>query len=189
VKKLNLAVSLLAAMVVTSPIYAKDTITATVGVSAYVASGLSIVGTPGDLEFGPVVVPTGTSSSEFVVIDCNGNPSYSPQGDPGDENNGTPSAGSVSISGEPSYYVSITVAADSGTSAPPAGISFAPEVSEADSTQQNGCSTTNLDTEGQLDTDGDLSVVIHGKLTVFNAFDISTNQAINTNAIVTINYR
>ena len=136
--KLKIAALAAALLISSSVAHANNNISATIGLEAYVAAGLS-VGAKTNLIFGDIVQPDGVNvQSHSMTVACkSGELSYgqdtaTPNGAdaPGGSRNsekdfkfGTPQAGSVSISGEAGYGVSVSTLV---SSALPEGVTFTP---------------------------------------------------------------
>jgi len=191
--KINLAVGIAAALSLSTAAYATNEITdINVAVTAYIAAGLGVESSP--MEFGALVAPTNGTGPSSVKIECNGNVTYSTNGSPagpggneeaaGEANASVaeptlPSRGSIDISGEPDYAVTVTVEAGDV----PVGVVFVPGI----------LPTTNCvgDADGnyQLDSAGDLELSLFGELLVNPVTDAPSSAAINTSAVITVSYR
>ncbi len=136
--KLNITALAAALLISSSVAHANNKISTTIDLKAYVAAGLS-VGAKNKLIFGDIVQPDGVNVQEHsMTVACStgalsyGQDTATPNGAaaPGGSSNsekafnfGTPQAGSVSISGEAGYGVSVST---SVSSALPEGVSFKP---------------------------------------------------------------
>lgn len=186
--KLALALSAVSAVLMASGgVNASNTVTASVGVTAYIAAGLSADVNP--MEFGALVAPTGDVGSNSVTIECGGNVFYSTHGSPravgqtkeGLQNSGViepvvVQPGSITISGEPNYAISVSVSAG----ATPEGITFIPKIDD-------DCSTGEQPGNTSLGDDGKQTLTLFGSLSVADTFDPSA--PVETSAVVTVNYR
>ncbi|OED37288.1 hypothetical protein AB833_24370 [Chromatiales bacterium (ex Bugula neritina AB1)] len=188
-KNIKLAMALTAAMVASSSVNATNTQQATVGVTAYIAAGLSLsIDSP--LVFGALVMPVTTgevdvSSPSSINITCENDIEYSTHGSPSGMGNlsqnasgadVTPDQGIIIITGEPEYAISVSVSAGET----PEGVVFSPLVDDdCDSGAQPGNTA--------LDDNGNLTLKLFGSLTVDETF--IADKEIVTNAVVTVNYR
>ncbi len=192
----NVKLSLVAAVIAASSAATaeENSITADVGVTAYVAQGLGASAIQ-DLTFPHIVIPDAGNDAHWISVWCNGttvkysHPSAKPSGPAGTSINNAnitgPTSdlnGAVTISGEPGYAVSIStypsINLDTAGS-----VSLAPRL-RTPNTPGNGPGLTIL--QDSISNSGDLTIRVCGTLTV--TADASATSAYAGDIPVTVSY-
>ena len=190
-KNSKIALSLTAALLLSTSVYATNTIDVEVGVQAYIATGLGVA-VENNLEFGAVVQPTGDDSPATVTISCIGDPTYSGfasaagPGNVGQNATGaavTPNNGLINVTGESDYSITVAV-----TTSPtlPSGVDFMPRIFDSSQCGNVGAELAST-YQGQLDDEGNLQLSLFGELSVDGTFD--SDRTIDATAVLTISYR